>query len=180
MTIVNTFRSPWFKGRKDGWVTANDDALAVNTSNWAQRPTAKVVELPIAANGIVLSFIGSAIDAGDPDGDTFTCKIFVYAENGMAEMVYDVDCVVGKQQVLTMPTDGSAVSAYGGKYVDTMTSGDSTYNSTRWLTEVGLANYSGQDGLSVLAFDALGAYGMYLVFSAITAQLKVYPLFKVY
>jgi hypothetical protein len=177
--IVNTFRSPWYKGRADGWVTANDTALTASTSNWNNRVTTKIVEVPIGANGIVSAFIGGATDAGDPDGDTFTCKIYTYAEKGWAELVYDVDCTVGKLQALQLP-DGTSLSANGGKFVDTMTSGDATYNSTRWMTEVGLANYSGQDGISVLAFDGLGAHSIYYVISAITANLKVYPIFKVY
>lgn len=179
MTIINTFGSPWYKGRKDGWVTANDTALAVTSRNWKQRVTTKVVEVPMAANGIVCAFIGGAIDAGDPDGDTFTCKLFSYAEKGWAELVYDVDCTVGNLQALQLP-DGSTLSAYGGKFVDTMTSGDATYNAKRWLTEVGFADHEGDNGLAVMGFDGLGGHSLYFVFSAITAQLKVYPIFKIY
>lgn len=178
--IVNTFRSPWYKGRLDGWVTANDTALAAATRNWPNRPTTKIVELPIGTNGIVCAFIGGATDAGDPDGDTFTCKIYVYAEKGMAELVYDVDCIVGKLQALVLPNDNAtSLTANGGKFVDTMASG-ATNNSTLWLTEVGFAAHGGDDEMAVMAFDSLGAHSIFFEISALTANLKVYPIFKVY
>lgn len=181
--IVNTFQSPWFKARKEGWITGNDTALAAATRNWPLRKnttTTGGVIVPIGANGIVMAFIGGAIDAGDPDGDTFTCKVYVYAEKGMAELVYDVDCTVGALQALVLPNDHTtSLAANKGKFVDTMTSG-ATNNSTLWLTEVGFAANGGDNEMAVMAFDGLGCHTLYPEFSAITAQLQVYPIFKVY
>lgn len=182
--IVNTFRSPWFKARKEGWITSNDAALAAGTRNWPLRKntvTTGGVEVPIGCNGIVLAFLGGAIDAGNPDNDTFTCKVYQYAEKGMAELVYEVDCTVGALQALVLPNDNSTVlAANKGKFVDTMDSGDATYNATRWMTDVGFADYQGDNGLAVMAWDSLGGHTLYPEFSAITAELKVYPIFKVY
>ena len=182
--IVNTFRSPWFKARKEGWIITNDNALTASTRNWGNRintSTTGGVELPIGTNGIVLAFIGGAIDGGDPNGDTFTCKVYQYAEKGMAELIYDVDCTVGTLQALELPNDNTVIlAASKGKYVDTMGSGDATYNAARWLTEVGFADHEGDNGMAVMAWDSLGGHTLFPVFSAITAELRVYPVCKVY
>lgn len=178
--LINTFRGPWHKGRLDGWVTANDTAFTDATRSWKDRSRTKMVELPIGGNAIVLAFIGGSTDAGDPDGDTFTAKIYEYADvNSWAEMVYDVDCTVGAMEAWQLG-DGTAITtANGGKFVDTMASGY-TSNSTQWLTEVGFADYGGNDGLAVMAWDGLGGRYMYIEITALTANLKVYPIFKIY
>jgi len=176
--LIHTFKSGWMIGRKDVIVTTGDTPLGNTTKSWSLRPVAKIVELPIGTNGVVVAFIGDAQDGGNPDGDTFSYKIFVYGENGGAEIVCTGDAIIGAQQVISTPYGGSKGSAHTGKYADTLS------NTARyWPTEIGYGDNAGDNGLAKLAFDAEGCCEMFIELTDIdsdSGNLGVIPIFRIY
>lgn len=176
--VLTTIRSGWLKARLDDIVTAADTPLAASTKDWGNRPTAKIIPIPVGANGIIIGFYGdNAAGDGAMENATAVSKIYVYQDRGPAEEVYEITLTIGAQEVGGDDISEKRIST--AQWADTFASTGGN-NSTRWLTTVGLADYQGDNGLAKISFDAQGADQLFIEIGTLTAGLLLTPVFRYY
>ena len=132
--------------------------------NWAARDETKGKAIPLAANGITLTVIGTTEDA------TVTVNIWLYSKNGPAEWVAGITFTVGAMDVVEDPTTGET-SAY--LYADTL-----TFDDQEWPNDkIRRYDYDGNDGLAQVKFDGEGNEFLKVEISAISAGSAI-PIFR--
>ena len=171
---LDTIQCQWVKVRDA--VTANDTAITDSTKNWENKPS-HAQRVPRGANGIKIAFIGdNAAGDGAMEDDTFVYTIYEYAKGrGPAVLVTTATATIGAQQVIEDPTIIDSVVAHTGKYADTITN-----NTDSTMTEIGLSDYEGNDGVAQLGWDISGNSEFIIEISSLTAGLIVTPIFRVY
>ena len=131
--------------KKLGWRTVRDTissvdtTLAVTARKWADRPTAKLIEVPEKANAAFIRFRHSTNSA------TANYTIYVYREKDDAEFVCTGTATAGTQTP-TMLTSASAATYYAKKITCTH----------RWVKTASSSDTSGNNEMAKLAFDLCG------------------------
>jgi len=144
-----------------------DDLLGDDTKYFAFRGDNEYV-LPLGCNGCMLAFVGQDSSDNDAEALTFTTNVYLRGEKGPAQFVYTATYTIGAQGVIEAPWDKGA--AHTGQYADTVASVTDV-----WIKTVTFAN-SGNDGICVALFDALGRRNLRVEIENLGANLSVTPI----
>lgn len=165
--LLHTIKSQWLKVR--GVVKPVDSGANVlgDSTKYFGARGANEYELPDGTNGVRLAFIGYDSSDNDAEGLTFETTVYLRGEKGHAEYVYTATYTIGAQDVITNPWDGEADL---GQYADTVASVTQVWDKT-----VTFSN-TGNDGVCVALFDALGRRYIRVEIPTLGANLGVVPI----
>lgn len=167
-----TTQEPWWLARSAA-VTASDTPLNATTRTWTGIK-AKAVEIPSSWNTISLAFYayGDGNGGGDPNGGTFSWRIYVCRKCGPAQLVAYGTAAVGEMVLSHDPTDGTVL---------TLTNEDYKWAELPVLTASvwpSSADVSGTtDDVGTINFDPLGAWGFYVEITSLANATTLYPVF---
>lgn len=144
-----------------------DGAGGTPKKHWANRDNTMGVILPLGTNGIMVGLMGDDEDAA------VTLTIWVYGERGPAQWVAGLTYTIGGQEVVEDPTTNEA-NPLSLKYADTIVVVDQGWPNKFF----NCIDAEGDDGVACAIFEGGGAKFIKVEISALTAGLKVTPIFR--
>ena len=152
-------------------VTADATDLLKTTGSWEDMK-ASAVRIPTEWKTLSLSFYGygDGTGAGDPDGTTFSYRVFLIDSNCGAQLITDGTGTMGKQQMSHNPATGAELNSGA---VDTSYCWCDTITEANVLAErdVTYSDYEGADSIAAMHFDRFSAIGILVIIDDMTDQL---------
>jgi len=157
-------------------VTASDSALTSLTKAWTTIET-KFYRIPAGYNYLELACYadGDSTGAGDPNGGSFSYKVFTCTRNSSAKLIGTGTWAIGEEALSHNPAKTTETA---------LTYGITDPNSSKWgelpvvSTDswVGLIPTGASDDMGTLFFDARGSFGVYVEVTSLASITNLYIL----